>query len=251
MTRHNSRLGARCEISFSPCESNPCTFGRCVAATPNAWTCVCDPGWTGIQCKDGINECLSNPCLNAGVCIDGINEYRCVCLTGYTGVNCQLSINPCLSIPCKNNGNESFWWKRLLFTRLILGTCVNTVDSFICVCPVGWTGPLCDTDINECLLPLICHPNATCINTIGSFLCLCPPWLTGPNCYTTVDLCASNPCQNNGVCTYNYGGSITCRCQPGFTGVFCEVREENDDRRNTVVEMLPRSISMIVYHHLV
>ena len=107
MIRDNFRLGARCEISFSPCDSSPCSFGRCVAATPNAWTCVCEPGWTGIQCKDGINECLSNPCLNAGVCIDGINEYRCICLTGYTGVNCQLSINPCLSIPCKNNGNES------------------------------------------------------------------------------------------------------------------------------------------------
>ena len=107
--------------------------------------------------------------------------------------------------------------------------------SYSCLCPIGWTGTSCEVDINECLLPLICHPNATCINTNGSYRCVCPAWLTGPNCYTPIDLCVSAPCQNNGVCTYIYGGSISCRCQPGFTGFFCEVRGVKEtDRRNNI-----------------
>jgi Notch 1 len=222
-------LGNRCEMVLNPCESGPCSFGTCIATTPTIWTCVCEPGWTGIQCKLGINECLSNPCLNAGVCIDGVNEYRCVCLTGYTGVNCQIAVNPCSSVPCRNNGTDSSRCSqtsniRLLFVRsFVSGTCLNNIASFSCLCPIGWTGISCEIDINECLLPLICHPNATCINTLGSYRCVCPPWLTDMNCYTPIDLCLSNPCRNNGVCAYVYGGSIVCRCPPGFTGVLCEV----------------------------
>ena len=108
---------------------------------------------------------------------------------------------------------------------LTLATCANNVASFSCICPAGWTGTLCENDIDECQLSLICHPNATCINSLGSYRCVCPSWLTGPNCYTSIDLCTSSPCQNNGVRTFNYGGSITCRCQTGFTGLFCEVND--------------------------
>jgi hypothetical protein len=209
---------------LSPCNSGPCAFGTCVEIG-STWTCACAPGWTGIQCKNGINECLSNPCLNAGVCVDGINEYNCVCLTGYTGSNCQISSSPCTSVPCQNNGkNTSFIPQIHFFVFFSKGTCVNNVISYACVCPAGWTGTNCNTDINECATPLICNPNATCLNTLGSYQCLCPAWLTGFNCYTTIDLCASYPCQNNGVCIYNYGGVPTCLCQPGFTGVYCQVR---------------------------
>jgi len=97
--------GTTCDIILSSCDSGPCAFGTCVTIGL-AWSCVCEPGWTGVQCKDGINECLSNPCLNAGICVDGINEYRCTCLTGYTGANCQTPINQCSTIPCQNNGKE-------------------------------------------------------------------------------------------------------------------------------------------------
>jgi hypothetical protein len=129
------------------------------------------------------------------------------------------------------------------------GTCVNNIVSYVCVCPAGWTGTACDIDINECLLPLICHPNATCINTIGSYRCICPAWLTDPNCYTPIDVCASLPCRNNGVCVYSYGGLSICRCQSGFTGVFCEVRFF--EKRENVLSSIFRLISMIVNQHLV
>ena len=109
--------GSRCETVLSPCDSGPCSFGRCVASV-NMWTCACDPGWTGLQCKDGINECASNPCLNAGVCIDGIDQYRCICLTGYTGANCEVPLNGCSSVPCRNNGKYPFETLILVTHRL-------------------------------------------------------------------------------------------------------------------------------------
>ena len=38
----------------------------------------------------------------------------------------------------------------------------------------------CTVDIDECELGLDnCLPNAICINTIGSFECICPPGFTG------------------------------------------------------------------------
>ncbi len=124
-----------------------------------------------------------------------------------------------------NSINNTNLFNFLCIFFCLQGTCVDSVSDLACICPSGWTGKFCDTDINECIAPTPCNPNATCINTIGSYTCLCPPWLTGFNCYTPIDLCASFPCRNNGVCVYNYGSLPTCRCQSGFTGVYCEVRK--------------------------
>ncbi|OWK02991.1 CUBN, partial [Cervus elaphus hippelaphus] len=53
------------------------------------------------------------------------------------------------------------------------GTCLNLPDSFFCMCPSQWKGPLCSVDVNECEIysgtPLGCQNGATCINTAGSY----------------------------------------------------------------------------------
>ncbi len=109
---------------------------------------------------------------------------------------------------------------------MIKGTCIDNIESYLCLCPIGWTGSLCEVNINECSFPLSCHPNATCIDLPGSYQCICPSWLTGDNCLTAIDQCQTHPCLNNGVCVNNYGSLPTCHCQPGFTGFYCEVSED-------------------------
>ena len=113
------------------------------------------------------------------------------------------------------------------------GTCVNQVGSYSCLCPIGWTGHLCEVNINECSFPLSCHPNATCIDLPGSHQCVCPSWLTGSHCLTAIDQCETFPCLNHGVCVNNYGSLPTCHCQAGFTGVYCEVNSPRARARRT------------------
>ena len=45
------------------------------------------------------DECSSAPCVN-GQCQDGINQYSCICDPGWTGVNCDIGKhNICRSKP--------------------------------------------------------------------------------------------------------------------------------------------------------
>lgn len=42
--------------------------------------------FSGERCEININECASNPCLNGASCIDGEDAYSCHCQPGYTGL---------------------------------------------------------------------------------------------------------------------------------------------------------------------
>ena len=54
----------------------------------------------------------------------------------------------------------------------------NTEESFTCMCPVGYTGNLCENDIDECV-DQPCQNGGTCVNTEGSFTCTCPAGYMG------------------------------------------------------------------------
>ncbi|XP_045188074.2 neurogenic locus notch homolog protein 1-like [Mercenaria mercenaria] len=65
-------------------------------------------------------------------------------------------------------------------------------DIFTCDCNPGWTGPVCDQDIDECALNTdCCHGTSSmCTNTVGSYTCSCSrvDWALGTDNCECVDL---------------------------------------------------------------
>ncbi|KAL9973367.1 hypothetical protein ACROYT_G019818 [Oculina patagonica] len=75
-----------------------------------------------------------------------------------TGYIYRGSENRCSSSPCPNNA-----------------TCLSlTPETFQCLCPAGFTGMNCETDIDECQTNQYnCPLNEICVNTLGSYNCTC------------------------------------------------------------------------------
>lgn len=66
----------------------------------------------------------------------------------------------------------------------------NFLD-FACTCTVGYTGRLCDEDVDECVMTSPCRNGATCRNTNGSYHCVCAKGYEGRDCIINTDDCAS------------------------------------------------------------
>lgn len=103
--------------------------------------------------------CAIEPCLNYQQCVNSIrfssasadfsqssyiqfrsifiqHDFKCACPLGFTGTNssfmCDLEVNLCYSNPCSNNG-----------------VCLSLESSFVCVCDPGFTGRLCEFNLNK------------------------------------------------------------------------------------------------------
>ncbi|XP_030594964.1 protocadherin Fat 4 [Archocentrus centrarchus] len=133
--------------------------------------------------------------------------------------------DPCTRNPCQNGGS----CKR----RLSVGPDMKTEESvpviivsnhplqpYACSCRPGYTGALCETDIDECQ-PSPCHNGGTCHNLVGDFSCTCPEGFTGKACERDINECLSNPCKNGALCQ-NFPGGFNCLCKSGFAGKTCD-----------------------------
>ncbi len=117
--------------------------------------------------QETVNDCATNNggCSEFATCVTtGDNAHTCTCNTGYAGdgVSCT-QIDECASFPCQNNG-----------------VCLDLVNAFVCNCTgTGYTGTVCDADVNECNSTAACPPNTHCVNTIGGYNCtVCAPGST-------------------------------------------------------------------------
>lgn len=89
------------------------------------------------------------------------------------------------------------------------------------MCPVGFTGPKCETNIDDCR-GITCLNGGTCIDQVNSFRCHCVPGYVGTYCKEIVDYCLAKPCANGGSCQH-ITNDYKCICKSGFTGKDCSI----------------------------
>uniref|UniRef100_A0A3B3DXS0 Delta-like 2 homolog (Drosophila) n=1 Tax=Oryzias melastigma TaxID=30732 RepID=A0A3B3DXS0_ORYME len=176
-----------------------CVHGSC----QQPWQCTCEPGWGGRVCSS------QQPCQNGATCTMKDNgDFTCLCPQGFHGRLCQRRSGPCHQSrsPCKNGG------------------LCEDADGFAaelsCRCLAGFTGPRCETDIDDCRMKP-CANDAVCLDGINRFSCVCPGGFTGRFCTVNLDDCASRPCLNGGRCL-DLAGGFRCICQLGFMGNTCD-----------------------------
>ena len=132
-------------------------------------------------------------------------------------------INPCL------NGQSCY--------ESSTGTVVT--DTYDCKCADGWSGQICEQDVDECESGACLH-GALCLESgvdatvdIDYYTCTCEAGYTGFNCHIDVDECESRPCLNGATCIESNSGSYlgdpvpvdmySCTCIGGYNGQDCMV----------------------------
>ncbi|PIO34262.1 hypothetical protein AB205_0200690 [Aquarana catesbeiana] len=79
--------GQLCEMEIDNCASAPCKNGAVCINKVNAYSCLCQKGWTGSNCTTDVDECSQglNNCDQHAMCTNTPGSYNCTCNSGYRG----------------------------------------------------------------------------------------------------------------------------------------------------------------------
>uniref|UniRef100_A0A8W8N019 Fibrillin-1 n=1 Tax=Magallana gigas TaxID=29159 RepID=A0A8W8N019_MAGGI len=183
--------------------------------TDGSYVCSCRDGYNLAnfsKCED-IDECST---INTGVdgcqnCTNTPGSFHCSCFEGYVLNNTTMS--NCTKCP------EGYYGENCQ-EQCSCGQGSERCDHITgCYCKPGWTGTLCETDINECnSTDNPCNSyTEECINNDGSFICRCKEGFTNSandSCKDIDECNESSTCQHN--CT-NLQGSFECACTTGYS----------------------------------
>uniref|UniRef100_A0A3Q3GTG6 Crumbs cell polarity complex component 1 n=1 Tax=Labrus bergylta TaxID=56723 RepID=A0A3Q3GTG6_9LABR len=226
--------GHQCEININECQEQPCqNGGHCIDGV-NDFSCDCShTAFTGKHCETPLPPCQSEPCFNSAICEDNQGNYSCECWPGFEGRQCDIDISECDSAPCMNGGRcIERSWQALYGSEPLLPEHYDPQHAagYICSCPPGKTGFLCEELINHCD-PSPCQNGGRCESDTGGYICHCLIQrhngflYGGVNCDVRLVGCEGHECQNQGSCspflldgTHGY----TCSCSPGYTGPLCK-----------------------------
>jgi EGF domain-containing protein len=103
-----------------------------------------------------------------------------------------LKGNLCWSMPCMNGGS-----------------CFGSAYTYLCVCPVNYSGALCEKRLGMKI----------CLNIIVSFYAF----------FYWLGACQASPCGNRGLCVETGLTSFECRCYFDYMGPLCEEHVPKND----------------------
>ena len=197
--------GVNCELDVDECSLGICeNFATC-ENSEGSYTCTCQAGTTGSNCEQAEEQCSAGVCgMNAVDCVDyepALVKEGCpssdtcndeVCRDAV----CLLDDWCCTSWDslCASCATEGVGFDGMDCTGALDACAMEFAGVYECTCDQGWTGAVCDEDVNECL-SFPCENGGACENNPGSYTCDCPAGWTGMNC-----LEPAAECEEAGVC---------------------------------------------------